>query len=240
MGCEQGRLRGFADPGRLFGEVRLPKILPHRGLRDPGAPGDRRDARPAPAQPSDIVDLVHADHFLSQPPVVETDATTTLGRTGMVGVPMLRPESFSRSFPKKQHDQIRKSDVIKHNYLGVDPPDTLEQPEDDGLPPGPAPPHAPHPPGAEVALVRLDLAGEGRPLLADLGYPRPEQSVAAVRGATAEAGRLSRRGGRHVGVERLRQLPELALEEMRFCDVPIPRSLSAAHGLIKESFQALN
>lgn len=126
------------------------------------------------------------------------------------------------------------------DYLGVDPPDTLEQPEDDGLPPGPAPPHAPHPPGAEVALVRLDLAGEGRPLLADLGYPRPEQSVAAVRGATAEAGRLSRRGGRHVGVERLRQLPELALEEMRFCDVPIPRSLSAAHGLIKESFQALN
>lgn len=32
----------------------------------------------------------------------------------MVGVPMLRPESYSRSFPKKQHAQIRKSDVIKH------------------------------------------------------------------------------------------------------------------------------
>lgn len=36
----------------------------------------------------------------------------------MVGVPMLRPESFSRSFPKKQHDQIRKSDVIKHTRKG--------------------------------------------------------------------------------------------------------------------------
>ena len=56
----------------------------------------------------------------------------------MVGVPMLRPESFSRSFPKKQYAQIRKSDVIKHteddvwggeaNYLllAMDGPTTFE------------------------------------------------------------------------------------------------------------------
>lgn len=61
---EQGRCRGPPDPGRPLGQVRLPQVPPHRGLRDPGVPGDRGDARPASPELSDIVDLVHADHFL--------------------------------------------------------------------------------------------------------------------------------------------------------------------------------
>lgn len=71
-----------------------------RWLRDPDAAGDRGDARPVPAPLSDIFDFVHADHFLSRPPVIETKATTTLDRIEMVGVPMPNPESLSCSFPK--------------------------------------------------------------------------------------------------------------------------------------------
>lgn len=66
-GLEQGRLGLPADRRGLLGEVGLPQVLPHRGLGDPGVPGYGGDARPASSEPSDIVDLVHADHFLSGP-----------------------------------------------------------------------------------------------------------------------------------------------------------------------------
>ena len=66
-GLEQRRLGRPADRRRPLGEVRLPQVLPHRGLGDPGVPGDRGDGRPVPPELSDIVDLVHADHFLSGP-----------------------------------------------------------------------------------------------------------------------------------------------------------------------------
>ena len=66
-GLEQRRLGRPPDRRRPLGEVGLPQVLPHRGLGDPGVPGYRGDRRPVPAQLSDIVDLVHADHFLSGP-----------------------------------------------------------------------------------------------------------------------------------------------------------------------------
>ena len=37
----------------------------------------------------------------------------------MVGVPALRPETFSRSFPKDHRAQIRKTETIKYNWAGV-------------------------------------------------------------------------------------------------------------------------
>ena len=33
----------------------------------------------------------------------------------MVGVPALRPETFSRSFPKNHRAQTRKTEAIKYN-----------------------------------------------------------------------------------------------------------------------------
>ena len=66
-GLEQRRPGRPADRRGPLREVRLLQVLPHRRLGDPGVPGDRGDRRPVPAQPSDIVDLVHADHFLSGP-----------------------------------------------------------------------------------------------------------------------------------------------------------------------------
>ena len=88
------RLGNTADLRRSLGEVRLPEALPDRGLRDSGVPGYRGAARPAPAQPSDIVDLVGADHFLSRPSLVETDAATTLGRMGWSACPCSKPKSI--------------------------------------------------------------------------------------------------------------------------------------------------
>ena len=34
----------------------------------------------------------------------------------MVGVPALRPETFSRSFPKNHRARTRKTEAIKHSY----------------------------------------------------------------------------------------------------------------------------
>ena len=75
VGCEQGRLGNPADSRWPLGEVLLPQALPDRGLRDPGVTGDRGDARAALDKPSDIVDLAHANHFLSRPPVAECFAS---------------------------------------------------------------------------------------------------------------------------------------------------------------------
>ncbi len=35
----------------------------------------------------------------------------------MVGVPALRPETFSRSFPKNHRAQTRKTEAIKHKMI---------------------------------------------------------------------------------------------------------------------------
>ena len=94
-GLQQRRLGRPPDRRRPLGEVRLPQVLPHCGLGDPGVPGYRGDARAAPPEPSDIVNLVHADHFLPGLPSSNTEASTTVGPPGVVGVPMPKPESFS-------------------------------------------------------------------------------------------------------------------------------------------------
>lgn len=116
--------------------------------------------------------------------------------------------------------------------LRVDLAAAFEQAEDDRL--------APHPPRAEAALVGLDLAVEGALGLAGLGDPGPQHAVVAVNRVAVEARQGGRRERRHVGAERPQQLPELALREVRFCDVLVLWNLLAAHGLILEPFRPLN
>lgn len=54
----------------------------------------------------------------------------------------------------------------------------------------------------------------------------------AARRVAVETGQLGGGRGRHVGAERPRELPELAIREVGFCDVLILRSVSAGHGPI--------
>lgn len=112
----------------------------------------------------------------------------------------------------------RPAGDVRHDPR-VDLATALEQPEDDRLAPRPAAPDAPHAPRAEVALVGLDLAVEGAVGLANLGDPNAEQPVVAVERVAVEARQGGRRERRHVGAEQPRQLPELALREVRVCDV---------------------
>lgn len=70
-----------------------------------------------------------------------------------------------------------------------------------------------------MALVGLDLAVEGAVGLANLGDPNAEQPVVAVDRVAVEARQGGRRERRHVGAEQPRQLPELALREVRVYDV---------------------
>lgn len=114
----------------------------------------------------------------------------------------------------------------------VDLAAALGRAEDDRLAPRPAAPDAPHAPRSEVALVGLDLAVEGAVGLADLGYAGAEHAVAAVDRVAVEARQGGRGERRHVGAEQPRQLPELALREVRVIDVLVLRRLLAAHGLI--------
>lgn len=111
---------------------------------------------------------------------------------------------------------------------------------DDRLAPRPAAPGAPHAPRAEVALVGLDLAVEGAVGPAGLRNAGAGHAVVAIGRVAVGARRGGRGERRRVGAGQPRQLPELALREVRVFDVLVLRCLLAAHGLILEPFRPLN
>ncbi len=64
--------------------------------------------------------------------------------------------------------------------------------------------------------------------------------MVAVDRVAVEARQGGRGERRRAGAEQPRQLPELALREVRVFDVLVLRCLLAAHGLILEPFRPLN
>lgn len=91
-------------------------------------------------------------------------------------------------------------------------PETIASPRA----PRPAAPDAPRAPRAEVALVGLDLDVEGAVGLAGLRNAGAGHAVVAVGRVAVGARRGGRGERRRVGAEQPRQLPELALREVRF------------------------
>lgn len=93
-GLQQGRLGSPADRRRPLGEVWLPQVLPRRGLRDPGVPGDRGDGRPAPSEL--LISSILATPIISFPASHRRNRSSDNVRpNGMVGVSMPKPESIS-------------------------------------------------------------------------------------------------------------------------------------------------
>ena len=69
LGLVRVQYRWELPPHRHPGaEVLLPEVLAHGGLRDAHAPGDLGNGVATPPHLSYILDLGHADHFLSDPP----------------------------------------------------------------------------------------------------------------------------------------------------------------------------
>lgn len=102
---------------------------------------------------------------------------------------------------------------VRH-HPRVDLAVALEQAEDDGLALGPAAALSLHAPGAEVALVHLDLARERGLALADLHDPEAEEAVVAVGGVAVQAAEIGAVDGRDVHAEQLQDLPEFSLRNV--------------------------
>ncbi|WP_222419857.1 hypothetical protein, partial [Enorma burkinafasonensis] len=78
------------------------------------------EATVAPFLPSFLISSILSTPIISSLAPNRRNRSNDNGRpNGTVGVPALRPETFSRSFPKDHRAQTRKTEAIKHIFVAI-------------------------------------------------------------------------------------------------------------------------
>ena len=110
---EQGRLRRPPDGGGLSERSGSLRYFLTVGSETPVSRA--MEAMLAPLLPSFLISSILSTPIISFLASIRRNRSNDNGRpNGMVGAPVLRPETTSRSFPKLRRAQIDKAKAIKH------------------------------------------------------------------------------------------------------------------------------
>ena len=162
----------------------------------------------------DAVDVCRASRELIAPVVNPEVLRVADIDEPVVAAPAVGVDDRVERHPTADYGQKRALPAVRHD-LGVDAAVSFEDAEDDGLARGSAPTLAPHAPGAEVRLIHLDLAAEGRLTLALFGDAFTDSEKDRGDALARQAGQLRHVGGREVEREVAHDLAEFTLRYFR-------------------------